>query len=74
MITSIDLTPNSRKAWKTIKRLTNDPTTPPYLVNANQVAHQLFVNGRGNMPTKPKRHIITTVEQSEQSLVYPFTD
>ena len=26
------------------------------------------------MPTKPNRHIITTVEQSKQSLVYPFTE
>ena len=76
MITSIDLTHNSRKAWKTIKSISNDPSTPtpPCLINANQVAHQLLVNGRGNMPTKPKRPILTTVEQSEQSLVYPFTD
>ena len=76
MITSIDLTHNSRKAWKTIKNTSNDPTTPtpPCLVNANQVAHQLLVNRRGNMPTKPKRHILTTVDQREQSLVYPFTE
>ena len=26
------------------------------------------------MPTKPKRPILTTEEQSEQSLVYPFTE
>ena len=26
------------------------------------------------MSTKPKRRILTTVEQSEQSLVYPFTE
>ena len=26
------------------------------------------------MPTKPKRPILTTVEESEQSLVYPFTE
>ena len=56
------------------KSIFNDPTTPPCLVNANQVAHQLFVNGRGNMPTKPNRPILTTVEQSEQSLRYPFTE
>ena len=36
--------------------------TPPCLVNANQVAHQLLVNGRGTMPTKPKRPVLTTVE------------
>ena len=78
MITSIDLTHNSRKAWKTIKSLSNDPTTPtpPCLVNANHFAHQLqlLVNERGNMPTKPKRPILATVEQNEQSLVYPFTE
>ena len=76
MITSIDLTHNSRNAWKTIQIISNDPTTPtsPCLVNANQVAHQLLVNGRGNMRTKPVPPILTTVEQSEQSLVYPFTE
>ena len=26
------------------------------------------------MPTKPKHPILTTVEQSEQSLVYPFAE
>ena len=76
MITSIDLTHNSRKAWNTIKSISNDLTmpTPPCLVNANQVVHQLLVTGRGNMPTKPKRPILTTEEQSEQSLVHPFTE
>ena len=39
MITSIDLTHNCRKAWKTIKCISTDPKppTPPCLVNANQV-------------------------------------
>ena len=56
VITSIDLTHNSRKAWQTIKKLSNNPTfpNPPCLVNSNQVAHHLFVNGQGTMPTKPK--------------------
>ena len=71
-----DQTHNSRKAWKTIKTISNDPTTPthPCLVNANQIAHQLLANERGNRPTKPKRSILTTVKQSEQSLVYPYTE
>ena len=38
------------------------------------VCYQLLVNGRGNMPTQPKRPLLTTVEQSEQSLIYPFTE
>ena len=28
----------------------------------------------GNLPTKPERTILTTVEQSDQSLVYPFSE
>ena len=37
----IDLAHNSRRAWQTNRKLSNDPTTPipPCLVNANQVAH-----------------------------------
>ena len=56
VITSIDLTHNIRKAWQTIKKLSNDPTSPnpPCLVNSNQVAHHLLVNGQGTMPTQPK--------------------
>ena len=47
MITSTDLTGNSRKAWQTIRMISNDPTPskPPCLVAANQVTHQLLVNG-----------------------------
>ena len=37
-------------------------TNHPCLVNANQVVHQLLVNGRGAMPTKPKRLVLPTVE------------
>ena len=75
VITSTDLTHNSRKAWKNIRKLSNDPTStnPPCLVNANQVAHQLLVNGRGTMPTKPKRPVLPTVE-GIPSLVSAFSE
>ena len=60
-----------RQAWKTIRMLSNDPTSssPPCLINANQVAHQLLVNGRGNMPSKPKRPVIAGT-----SMVSPFCE
>ena len=59
-MTSTNLAYNSRKAWKTIRKLLNDPTTyiPPYLVSANQVTHQLLVNGRDNMPSTSKRPVL----------------
>ena len=49
VIMSTNMTHNSRQAWKTIRMLSNDPTSssPKCLVSANQVAHQLIVNGRG---------------------------
>ena len=63
VITSIDLAHNSRTAWQTIKKLSNDPTSPnpPCLVNSHQVAHHLLVNGQGTLPTKPKYPAQTTV-------------
>ena len=73
--TSIDLTHNSRKAWQTMKKLSNDPTSPNplCLVNFNQVAHHLLVNGQGTMPTKPKCPALPTVE-GNPSLVSAFSE
>ena len=75
IITLIDLTHNSRKAWQTIKKLSTDPTSPNplCLVNSNQVAHHLLVNGQRKMPTKPKRHALPTVE-GKPSLVFAFSE
>ena len=75
VITSIDLTHNSRKAWQTIKKISNDPTSPnlPCLVKSNQVAHYLIVNGKGTMPTKPKCPALLTVE-GKPSLVSAFSE
>ena len=44
VMTSTNMIHNSRKAWKTIRKLSNDPTTSsdPCLVRANQVRNQLL--------------------------------
>ena len=70
------MTHNSRKAWKTIRKLSNDPNTsnPPCLVSANQVAHQLLVNGRGTMPSKPNRPVLPPATEGDYSMVYPFSE
>ena len=70
------MTHNSRKASKTINKLSNDPTSsnPPCLVTANQVAHQLLVNGRGTMPPKPKRPVLPPATEGDTSRVYPFSE
>ena len=76
VITSTNMTHNSRKAWKTINKLSNDPTSsnPPCLVTANQVAHQLLVNGRGTMPSKPKRPVLPSATEGDTSKAYPFSE
>ena len=68
------MTHNSRKAWKIIKHLSNDPTSPiaPCLVSANQVSHQLLINSRGMMSNKPKRPVLSPT--TEESIVYPFSE
>ena len=59
----------------TIKKLSNDPTSPNplCLVNSKQVAHRLLVNGLGTMPTKPKCPALPTVE-GKPSLVSAFSE
>ena len=68
------MTHNSRKAWKIIKQLSNNPTSPiaPCLVSANQVAHQLLINSRGTMSNKTKQPVISPA--AEESMVYPFSE
>ena len=67
---------NSRKAWKTVRKLSNGHTTsnPPCLVSANQVAHQFLVNGRGTIPSKPKCPVLHLATEGNYSMVYPFSE
>ena len=76
VITSTDLTHNSCRAWQTIITLSNGPTTlnPPCLVNANQVAHQLLINGQGTIPTKPKRPILPHIQEGTPPMAHPFSE
>ena len=76
VITSTDLTHNNRRAWQTIRKLSNDHTTPnpPCLVNANQVAHQLLINSQGTIPTKPKRHIFPPIQEGTLTMAHPFSE
>ena len=57
MIESTDVTYSSRKAWKTINKLTKVYTKPQQQckVTADQVAHQLLLNGKGNKLHVPRR-------------------
>ena len=70
------MTHNSRKAGRTINKLSNDLTSsnPPCLVTDNKVVHQLLVNGRGTMPSKPKRPVLPPATEGDTSKVYPFSD
>ena len=74
VITSTNMTQS--KSLETINRLSNDPTSsnPPCLVTANQVAHQLLVNGRATMPSKPKRPVLPPATEGDTSKVYPFSE
>ena len=76
VITSTDLTHNSCRAWQTIRKLYNDTTTPnpPCLVNSNQVAHQLLINGQGTMTTKPKRPILPHIQEGTPIMEHPFSE
>ena len=58
------------------QKLSNDLATPntPCLVNANQVAHQLLINGQGTMPTKPKRPILPPILEGTPTMAHPFSE
>ena len=75
LIESVDMTHNSKKAWSTLKRINKDPkrastlhTTQP---TANQVAHQLLLNGKTG--TREKRQKVAEYPEANEELCRPFT-
>ena len=44
----------------------------PCLVNANQVAHQLLINGQGTIPTK--RPILSPIQEGTPTMAHPFSE
>ena len=76
VITTNNMTHNSRKAWKTIRILFNDPviSIPTCLLSANQIAHQLLINGKCTMPSKLKHPVLSTVSEGTTSMVYHFSE
>ena len=68
-----DLTNSSRKAWKTIKILSNDNMLSKEKANVtvNQVAHQLIKNGKSLTQKKRKS---TPLPENDHSIINdPFT-
>ena len=56
-IENLDLKRDSHKAWRLLRRLSNDPskTTVHHNITANEIAHQLLLNGKATHKSqKPK--------------------
>ncbi|KAJ8404683.1 hypothetical protein AAFF_G00335460 [Aldrovandia affinis] len=75
LLETTDMSKNSKKAWSLIRKISNDPSTPTrqqYTTTANQVAHQLLLNGKST--TKQPRPKVDRVKHSQtMGLTKPFS-
>lgn len=66
---NLDLTRNSHEAWRLLRRLNNNPTKANkyYNITANQIAHQLLLNGKTiNKGKRPK------LQNEGQEVKWPY--
>ena len=76
LVESTDMRRSSWKAWNLICKLGNDRTANKQHSNvtANQVAHQLVLNGKTTHSIKVKSKINRCVPSSEPKSTRPFTE
>lgn len=75
LIESLDMKQNSRRAWKLLKTLKQDKTLPidqRGTISANQIAHQLLVNGKTDKKP-PLIKIKRDMANENHTLNDPFT-
>ena len=67
-ITYNNMPHNSRKPWKTIRKLSNDPTTsiPPCIVSVNEVANQILAMAE---VTCHLRYVLPPATEAKKSTV-----
>ena len=74
LLESTDMSKNSKKAWSLIRKLRGDPKAAPQQpkVTANQVAHQLLLNGKSGKGQK-KTKLDSSKNSENPGCTRPFT-